>query len=382
MAMTDGVGVGRGDLAVAAGAVALVFGGTLLQPPGGHPLDPAGYLIPLCTALVLVVRRLWPVPVLVVAAVGLLLYPLLGYPGVTPVFPLLVALYSAVDAGYRKTTLLISATALFGSLGINLALPGAETAREILQRWALLAGWLGAAKIFAEVARHRRGYLREVEQRALDAERTREEVALRRAGEERLRIARELHDSLTHSISVVKVHAGVAVHLAQKRGEAVPEALLAIQEASREAMRELRATLEVLRADEIDACTGLARLPELVGRARSAGLPATVEISGPPRPLPPDVDQAAYRIVQEALTNVTRHAGPASAAVHIRYDVGAITVQVDDDGHATPDAVPVPGVGLTGMRERVTALGGRLRAAPRPGGGFTVRAELPVETPA
>ncbi|TDO48396.1 signal transduction histidine kinase [Kribbella sp. VKM Ac-2527] len=381
MTIGDGARVQRQDLAVAAGAVVLVLAGTLLQTPSRHPLDLVGYLIPLSTALALVVRRVWPVPVLVVAAAGLLLYPLIGYPGVTPAFPLLVALYTSVDAGYRKTTLLVSTTALSGSLGINLALPGAETSREIIQRWALLAGWLISAKILAEVMRHRRGYLREVEQRALDAERTREEAALRRAGEERLRIARDLHDSLTHNISVIKVHAGVAVHLAQKRGEAVPEALLAIQEASREAMRELRSTLEVLRADSTDTCNGLARLPELVDRARSAGVPATVEISGPPRPLPPDVDQAAYRIVQEALTNVTRHAGSASAAVHIRYDESAVTVQIDDDGHATPDAVPVPGVGLTGMQERVTALGGRLRAAPRPDGGFTVRAELPVELP-
>ncbi|MEV0197904.1 sensor histidine kinase [Nonomuraea sp. NPDC050691] len=192
-------------------------------------------------------------------------------------------------------------------------------------------------------------------------------------------MARELHDSLTHSISIIKVQAGVAVHLARKRGEEVPEALLAIQEASREAMRELRATLEVLRdsADDPPA-TGLDRLDDLVGRARSAGLPTSVTIEGDRRPLPAEADRAAYRIVQEALTNIARHAGPASASVRIRYGDETLLVQVDDDGRASLTKTPVPGVGLRGMHERVTALGGHLRAEPRPSGGFTVQAELPL----
>jgi len=240
-------------------------------------------------------------------------------------------------------------------------------------------------------------HLREVEQRAEEAERTKDEAARRRAVEERLRIARELHDSLTHSISVIQVQAGVAVHLARKRGEEVPPALLAIQEAGADASRELRATLQVLRSAEDGDSSGLCQLDSLVARARTAGLPVTVTVTGAERPLPPDVDQAAYRIVQEALTNVSRHAGSAgagdgvSASVRLWYTPDTLTVQVDDDGKgdgarpagARPaGARPAgPGLGLIGMRERVSALGGRLHAGPQDGGGFQVRAELPVRAP-
>jgi len=224
-------------------------------------------------------------------------------------------------------------------------------------------------------------HLREVEQRAEEAERTRDEAARRRAMEERLRIARELHDSLTHSISVIQVQAGVAVHLARKRGEDVPPALLAIQEAGADAVRELRATLGVLRSEEDGS--GLGQLGNLVARARAAGLPVTITVTGAERPLPPDVDQAAYRIVQEALTNVSRHAGHACASVQLHYTPETLSIQVDDDGKGTVTGTrpPGPGLGLAGMRERVSALGGRLSAGPRDGGGFGVRAELPARAP-
>jgi signal transduction histidine kinase len=219
-------------------------------------------------------------------------------------------------------------------------------------------------------------HLREVEQRAEEAERTRDEVARRRAAEERLRIARELHDSLTHSISVITVQAGVAVHLAHKRGEDVPPALLAIQEASADASRELRATLGMLRADD-DTRVGLDHLPALVERTRAAGVPTTLSIAGQPCSVPPAIASAAFRIVQEALNNVGRHAGEASAVVTIQYEPSALTVRVDDDGSGPPPGRKSRGLGLIGMRERVAELGGTVRAEPRTGGGFTVRAELP-----
>ena len=173
------------------------------------------------------------------------------------------------------------------------------------------AGWLVSIVGMLVAGRMWQLHLREAEQRAEEAERTRDEVALRKAVEERLRIARELHDSLTHSISVIQVQAGVAAHLARKRGEEVPAALAAIQEASADASRELRATLGVLRASNDSDCSGLRQLDALIARARAAGLPVTVTVGGTERQLTPDVDQAAYRIVQEALTNVTRHAGQA-----------------------------------------------------------------------
>ena len=256
------------------------------------------------------------------------------------------------------------------------------------------AGWLISASVMAVTFRMWQLHVREVEQRAEEAERTRDEAARRRAMEERLRIARELHDSLTHSISVIQVQAGVAVHLARKRGEDVPPALLAIQEASADAVRELRATLGVLRSEEDGDGSGLSQLNSLVARAQAAGLPVTVTVTGVQRPLPPEVDQAAYRIVQEALTNVSRHAGCAgggqvSASVHLHYTPGSLSVQVDDDGQGpvvstgpgTGARPSGPGLGLVGMRERVSALGGRLQAGPQDAGGFQVRAELPARAP-
>jgi len=265
------------------------------------------------------------------------------------------------------------------------------------------AGWLLSAGVTLVAFRMWHLHLREVEERAEEAERTRDEVARRHAVEERLRIARDLHDSLTHSISVIRVQSGVAAHLARKRGEEVPPALLAIQEASADAARELRATLSVLRSGDGDCGSGLGQLADLVARTRSAGQAVTVTVTGIERGLPADVDQAAYRIVQEALTNVSRHAAQACARVHLRYGPDALTVQVDNDapgadrrdaatgpgsadsaGDDGPDPGPAlaRGLGLLGMRERVAALGGRLDAGPREQGGFLVRAELPVRSPA
>jgi signal transduction histidine kinase len=247
-------------------------------------------------------------------------------------------------------------------------------------------GWLISAGVTLVAFRMWHLHLREVEQRAEEAERTRDEMAQRRAMEERLRIARELHDSLTHSISVIQVQSGVAVHLAGKRGEEAPPALKAIQEAATDAARELRSTLGVLRtADDCDG-SGLGQLDRLVARTRAAGQPVSVTVSGTAGELPPDVDQAAYRIVQEGLTNVSRHASGAAAAVSLTYEKDTLTVQVDDDGgdSATWQAAAYdglasgPGLGLVGMRERVSALGGRFRAGPRAAGGFRVCAELPV----
>jgi signal transduction histidine kinase len=368
----------RRDAAFVAAVAVVVLGGALTAPPGRVGLDPIGYLLLAVSVGALAVRRRLPVPVLVTTAACLLAYQLRGYPGLVTAVPVVVAVYSAVDVGHRLAAAVTVTAGFLAVVAGDLLRAGGPPAREVLEQRFLLIGWLVAAGVAAEVSRHRRAYLQQAEQRAADAERTREEAARRRAGEERLRIARELHDSLTHSISVIKVQAGIAIHLARKNDQPVPDALLAIQEASADAMRELRATLEVLRHDDEPASSGLDRLDDLVERARTAGLPTTVTVSGSRRSLPPVVDRTAYRIVQEALTNVARHAGPATAEVHMGYADHALTVQIDDDGQAASDTAPVPGVGLLGMRERVTALGGSLQAGPRPVGGFTVRAELPL----
>ncbi|WP_345012624.1 sensor histidine kinase [Streptomyces shaanxiensis] len=288
-------------------------------------------------------------------------------PSAIMALPVVGAVHTAARTGHRGTAAAAAAVFLGGYVAVGSA--SAEVAREAL----LLAGWFLCAVVTGLADSNWQAYLRQTEQRAMEAERTREEAALRRAGEERLRIARELHDSLTHSISIVKLQAGVAVHLARKRGEEIPPALLAIQEASGEAMRELRATLEVLRTDEPTGTPAL-----LVERARAAGLAVELTVTGEERPLAATVDRATYRIVQEALTNAARHAGPAKVNVQLDYGEGDLTIRVEDDGTADPAGPPTPGIGLTGMRERVTALGGTLDAGPRAEGGFAVRARLPL----
>ncbi|MEU1472377.1 sensor histidine kinase [Streptomyces sp. NPDC005761] len=327
-------------------------------------------------SLALAEHRRAPRAVLVVTTLAMFGYVLHAHPGTWAAFPVLAAVHAAARSGHRALGVAAGALFLAGYFAVLITVsPAVE---DVVERTLLLLGWFLCAGVTGLIDKNWQAYLRQTEQRALDAERTRDETALRRAGEERLRIARELHDSLTHSISIVKLQAGVAVHLARKRGTEVEPALLAIQEASGEAMRELRATLEVLRTDVVEPGTGLDRIGELAERARSAGITLALIVSGDERPLPAAVDRAAYRIVQEALTNVARHADRAPTTVRLAYGPSALTVHVDDHGPCGPDDTVTAGTGLTGMRERVTALGGTLAAAPRRAGGFSVRAELPL----
>ena len=367
----------RGRIGVADGVIAVGLAAALLVAglSGQHPataLDPLGYALLVAGGLALVARRRAPVAVLAVTGLCGLGYQAVGFD--VPVVAYLFAVYAAVRAGHRVVAV-AGSVVMLGALPLAILVarhdwPVGEAftqARDVLQlAWLIAAGAAGEA-------------LRQAERRADEAERTREDTARRRADEERLHIARELHDSLTHQISVIKVQAEVAVHLARKRGEEVPEALLAIREAGREAARELRATLEVLRDDDRNPPHGLDHVPELVRQARTNGLDAKLTIEGRRNDVSAAVDRTAYRIVQESLTNIARHAAAATASVRIDYLPDALAIRVDDDGKATPDTAPVPGVGLLGMRERVTALGGSLRAEPRSGGGFTVHAELPVD---
>ncbi|MER5213614.1 sensor histidine kinase [Streptomyces sp. NPDC002838] len=329
---------------------------------------PVDYALIVLGSAALAFYRGAPLAVLAVTTATGAAYVLHAHPGTLAALPVLGAVHTASRAGHRGWA------AAAGGLFLAAYVATGPMTQEVVEKTTLLAGWFLCAVVTGLADRNWQAYLRQTEQRALEAERTREEAALRRAGEERLRIARELHDSLTHSISIVKLQAGVAVHLARKRGEEVPPALLAIQEAGGEAMRELRATLEVLRTDEP---TG--RPAQLVERARAAGLAIELTVTGDECPLPATVDRAMYRIVQEALTNAARHAGPAKVHVQLDYEEDGLTIRVDDDGTADPARPPTPGNGLTGMRERVTALGGTLHTAPRAQGGFSVRAELPLE---
>ncbi|TGB14698.1 histidine kinase [Streptomyces sp. MZ04] len=357
------------------GVVAVCVAGALLiagrsEQHSAADLDVLGYTLLAASGLALGAGRRAPVAVLAATGLCAMGYQAAGFD--VPVVAFLFAVYAAMRAGHRVVTVVASVLMLAAlplAALVSLHDTGEAYARA---RGALEIAWLIAAGAAGEA-------LRQAERRADEAERTREETARRRADEERLHIARELHDSLTHQISVIKVQSEAAVHVARKRGEAVPEALLAIRDAGREATRELRATLEALRDDGKAPPHGLAHIPELVERARGNGLDATLTIEGRRHDVPATVDRTAYRIVQESLTNIARHAAADTASVRIDYRPDALAIRVDDDGKASPDSVPVPGVGLLGMRERVTALGGRLHAEPRDEGGFSVQAELPVE---
>ncbi|MFG1994697.1 sensor histidine kinase [Actinoplanes sp. NPDC048988] len=356
------------DVAVAAGTATVLVIAALTGEGAGTPAAGQwlGYGLLAAGGLVLVVRRWAPVAALVATGVCAAGYQAAGFDVFAVAY--LIAVYSAVRAG-RGVVTVVTSVVLLAALPVAAVAAGepAGAARGVLElAWLIAAGAAGEA-------------LRQAERRADEAERTREEIARRRAGEERLHIARELHDSLTHQISVIKVQSEAAVHVAEKRGEPVPEALTAIREAGREASRELRATLEALRDDTLSPPYGLEQLPDLVRQARAGGLDATLAVDGRRRGVPDAVDRTAYRIVQESLTNIARHARAATASVRVGYRPGAMTIEVDDDGDATPRSAPGHGVGLLGMRERVTALGGDLRAGPRAGGGFSVRAELPLD---
>ncbi|MGI5284608.1 sensor histidine kinase [Nonomuraea polychroma] len=366
-----GVRAGVIDWGIAVGVAAALLVTGLSEQHSGTYLDLLGYVLLTAGGLGLVARRRAPVLVLAVTGLCAAGYQAAGFD--VPAVAYLFAVYAAVRAGHRTVTVAASVIML-GVLPLAALASGLHDTGEAFAqaRGALELAWLIAAGAAGEA-------LRQAERRADEAERTREETARRRADEERLHIARELHDSLTHQISIIKLQAEVAVHVARKRGEEVPEALLAIQEAGREAARELRATLEALRDDDTSPPRGLDHVAELVERARTTGLEATLTIEGQRHDVPAAVDRTAYRIVQESLTNIARHAAAATASVRIDYRPDALAVRIDDDGKATSDTAPVPGVGLLGMRERVTALGGRLLAAPRGEGGFTVQAELPVD---
>ncbi|MFF4082772.1 sensor histidine kinase [Streptomyces sp. NPDC001777] len=365
------VPAGTGDWVIAAGVAALMLGTGWSGEHTGTGPGLLGYALLALGGLALAARRRAPVVVLVVTGLCAVGYQAAGLDVLAVAY--LVAVYGAVREGHRALVVTASVTLLVALQLTALVVRDGPVGEALVRaRGTLEIAWLIAAFAAGEA-------LRQAEQRAEEAERTREEAARRRADEERLHIARELHDSLTHQISIIKVQSEVAVHVARRRGETVPEALLAIQEAGREASRELRATLEALRDDDTTPPRGLADVPELVERAGRTGLEATLTIEGQRHDVPAAVGRTAYRIVQESLTNIVRHSAATTASVRIDYRPDTLALRIDDDGKATPDTAPVPGVGLLGMRERVTALGGLLRAEPRGEGGFTVRAELPVE---
>jgi len=344
--------------------------------PEAQPLDALAYVLLAGSGLALLARKRHPVLVLAAVAAAVVTYHALGYANGPFFLSLVVALFGAVLGGHRRAAW-ITAGAAFAGYFVLAAVVGRQDT-PVLGAAVGIGAWLLLLLVLAEFARTRRD-------QAVEAFHTRAEEERRRASDERLRVARELHDVLAHNISLINVQAGVALHLMDDQPEQARTALTAIKQASKDALGELRSVLGVLRQPDdeapLDPAPTLARLDSLLDQARAAGLDVRVDVEGAPRPLPTPVDLAAFRIVQEALTNVTKHAGPAAAMVHVRYGDDQLVVAVDDDGPAAgaPAAsAHGTGSGLVGMRERAAALGGEVVAGPRAGGGFHVAATLPI----
>jgi signal transduction histidine kinase len=337
--------------------------------PERKAVDAFALVLVLLGPAALAFRDRWPLVAVAVTTIAANIYMASGYP-YGPVFlSVVVALYTAVQLTDRRSTWLLAALAYLGFVLAYVVDPRAERVDPL--HWVMVAGWLALVLAVSEVAKARRE--REEEQvRAAEDERQ------RRVSEQRLMLAQELHDVLAHNISLINVQASVALHLIDEQPDQAKPALTNIKEASREALHELRTALDVLRRGE-DAprspAPRLADLESLVAGHRSGGLDVRLHQPDPVPPLPAAVELAAFRIVQEALTNISRHARARAATVRIGYDDG-VDIEVIDDGVG---GAMTPGNGIGGMRQRAAALGGAIEAGPQPGGsGFRVAAHLPV----
>ncbi len=375
-----------GATAIDAALVVFVAGVTVAGTAvlaGGRGVDTLGYLLLAGSALPLLVSRTHPRVAMTATVFVAFAYDAIGYPSAFYTLPIGITLYSVVDAGFRWLAMGVAGGVVAAFLAVGIAFGRGHVTDLTNALW--FGGWLSTGLILGEVTRSRRAYVEQVEARAREAERGHEEEARRRTGEERIRIARELHDILAHRISSINVQAGVGARLLDRDPEQARKALIAISGASREALQELRATLGVLRqVDEPEPrapSPGLAQLDGVIADTAASGVHVTLDIEGEPRELPSGVDLAAYRIAEEALTNIIRHARAATARIAITFGPAAVEIVIEDDGvgivageHAGPS-----GNGLLGMRERAATLGGELEAGPRTAGGFRVRARLPIE---
>jgi len=348
-------------------------------------LHPAAVVLAAASCGTLLLRRHRPWGALALSLVCGVLYALAGYT-MNPLLmlPTVVALYTVAVSTDRRTAWGTAAGSVAVLVGAGIAL-GPETWLQP-QNFSVLA-WAGTAAAVGDAVRSRRAYIAAVEERAERAERTREEEAGRRVAEDRIRIARELHDVVAHHIALINAQAGVAVHLAGEIPAPVLAALEHIRDASHEALQELKATVGLLRASDesgvpLEPAPGVAQLPELLASFARAGLAVSLEQQGEVRPLPPAVDLTAFRIVQESLTNVSKHAGVPTARVQLFFGPEQLAIRVEDDGRTAPMRSSYldqgQGHGLTGMGERAAVVGGTLSAGRDPWGGFRVAADLPL----
>ncbi|MET8160210.1 sensor histidine kinase [Sphaerisporangium sp. NPDC005289] len=391
----------------------LTFAGTVLGPPAGHrprvdlpPIPgptPAAVALAAAMCLALVFRRVSPRLVAALAVAGSVTLLITGGP--RPPFDLVsaVALVTLAVHTPRRVSWTWGVAAALVLGGTRIVLSGDAW---LTPQVAGQIAWIGMAIAVGDAVRSRRAYIAAVVERARRAEQTREEEAERRVMEERLRIARELHDVLAHHIALINVQAQVAAHVMDAEPRQAREALGHIRQAGRAALDELRTTVGLLRrpgsAEELptEPAPGLDRLPELITSFTAAGMDVDCRLEGTPRPLPSPVELTAFRVVQEALTNVSKHAGPATTRVRIAYGRRELTVEVSDDGRgcaAVPGVTPAAdgppdgspgsldglaptgtGHGLMGMRERALSVGGTFSVGPSPGRGFRVHAVLPA----
>jgi signal transduction histidine kinase len=378
--------------------------GTLAKPQdvGARPLTDfgnLGYVLLIVSGLALAGRRRWPVPVFITTALASLAYYAIGFSDGPGWIALFVALYTLTAYGDGRRSLAIAGAGIAAlTIGWLISAAGIQPRAAIGWVFFRIAASVMAAAL-GESVRSRRVIAAEALERARQAERTREEEARSRVGAERLRIAREVHDTVAHAIAIINVQAGVTAYLLDKRPERARDALVTIEQTSAQALHEMRAVLGVLRDSDNGRVPqpGLGQVSELIAIAREAGLDVKLDVTSPAAPLPSAVDHTVYRILQESITNVIRHAGRTRVTVALDCGADVLQMRVTDEGaqDASGDAAlcpqplagPVnggsaePGRGIAGMRERCELLGGELTAGPRPCGGFEVRARLPV-TPA
>ena len=359
-----------------------------------------GYVLLIVSGLVVAGRRRWPVPVFLITAFASLVYYSFDFGDGPGWLGLFVALYTLTAYGDGRRSL-VTAGAGITALTIGWLVASADIEPRAAIGWVFFR--IGASVMSAalgESARTRRFIAAEAQERAERAERSREEESRARVDAERLRIAREVHDTVAHAIAIINIQSGVTAHVLDRRPEQAREALVTIEQTSSRALREMRAILGVLRDTDNERMPhpGLEQLDELAAQARDAGLDIKIEATSPPASLPSAVGSAAYRILQESITNVIRHVGPTRVTAALEYGVDVLTVSVTDEGrrHATTDdraglhvlakqprgtgtgSSSELGRGILGMRERCQLLGGELTTRSLPGGGFEVNARLPL----
>lgn len=366
------------DVALGVALTLFIFGATSqIRPEAGEEsLDGLAYACIVVAGGSLAFRRKWPLSVLAAVAGALLVYLASGYVGGPVYVTALVALYSLAARGPRRF-----AFAMAALVALLLLLVALATGRWEWLIHLLFVGWSAAAVFLGDAVRSRRENLAGLLERARHLEETREEEARRRVAEERLRIAQDLHDSVAHSMATINVQSGVASHVIDRRPDQARAAMEVVRKTSGEVLEELGALVTLLRVEGNESAPltptpGLDRIPELIESSKHAGADVSLRVEGSPRAVPVPMAMAAYRIVQESLTNVIRHADPAVAEVTLGYGAdGRFWLEVVDEGREEREESLGSGVGIVGMRERAEATGGTLAVGRRPQGGFRVRAQ-------